>query len=58
MLQQMLKNVALLTKYTQCTGKTHYLLSGVLAQKLLASHGMHSLHTKHQFICHDKGAHQ
>ena len=38
-LQQMLKNVALLTRYSQCTGRTCDLLSGVLAWKLLKSHG-------------------
>jgi hypothetical protein len=58
MLQEVLKNVALLTQYSQCAGRTHYLLYGVLARKLLASHGMHSLHTKHQFICHDEGVHE
>jgi hypothetical protein len=35
----MLKIVALLTKCTKYTGRTHYLLSGVLHQKLLRSHG-------------------
>jgi hypothetical protein len=55
-LQQILKNVALFTRYTQCAGRTHYLLYGVLAQKLLASHCMHSLHTN--FIHHDGGAHE
>jgi len=55
MLQQVVNNVALLTQYSQCAGRTHYLLYGVLAWKLLASHGMHSLHTKHQFIRHVEG---
>jgi hypothetical protein len=55
MLQQMLKNVALLTKYSQCAGRTHYLQYGVLTQKLLASHDMQSLRAKHQYIRHDKG---
>ena len=51
----MLKNIALLTQYSQCAGRTHYLPYGILDRKLLASHGVHSLHTKHQFIRHDEG---
>jgi len=34
-LQQLLKNVALLTEYSQYTGGTHYLPSGVILRKLL-----------------------
>jgi len=55
MLRQMLNSVVLMTQYSQCAGRMHYLLFGFLARKLLASHGMHSLHNKHQFIRHDEG---
>ena len=44
------ENVALLMAFSQNAGGICYLLSGVLAQKLCKSDGVHSSHTKHQFF--------
>lgn len=44
------ENVALLMTCSQYAGGTCYLLSGVLAQRLCKSDGVHPSHTKHQFF--------
>jgi hypothetical protein len=53
-LQQMLKNVVLLTECSQYTSGARYLLSEVLALKLLAR-AMHLSYTKHLFFPHQVG---
>ena len=55
MLQQMLRNVAVLTECSQYTGGARYFLSGGPARKLLKSHGLHSSHTKRECFRYEEG---